>query len=256
MLVPESNPEFTLIATVLATFLLVYAAVGEPLLGRRAFAWLQARRPTNPRALAQFYAVSIGTQWLWTAVIVVILLLSPGLTPAHLGLRPPDSWGPLLAAVIGFCLVLLVVWLLTRDNGSRGGESRPGETQPAAPGSGGHVLATLAPRSRSERRMAAGLAVTAGVCEELLYRGLFVALGVSMGMPVLVAAAASCVLFAIAHIYQGWWGLVGPGVLGALFMVVYLGTGSLVIPIVLHIVLDLRSLLLTGSGRRHRAPDL
>ncbi|RNL84608.1 CPBP family intramembrane glutamic endopeptidase [Halostreptopolyspora alba] len=256
MLVPQSDPEFTLTATALATLLLVYAAVGEPLLGRHAFAWLQSHRSTNPRALVQFYGMSIGTQWLWTAVIVGILLISPGLTPAHLGLRAPDAWGPLLAAVIGFCLVLLVVWLLTRDNGSRGDESQPGETQPVAPGTGGHVLTALAPRSRSERRMAAGLAVTAGVCEELLYRGLFVALGVSMGLPVLVAAVASCVLFALAHIYQGWWGLVGPGVLGALFMVVYLGTGSLFIPIVLHIVLDLRSLLLTGSGRRHRAPDL
>ncbi|WP_184584034.1 CPBP family intramembrane glutamic endopeptidase [Lipingzhangella halophila] len=253
---PESNPEFSLIATVLAVLLLMYAAIGEPLLGRRAFAWLQARRQTHPRALLRFYAVTIAAQWLWAAAIVVILLTSPGLTPGHLGLRAPDSWGPLLAAVIGFSLALLVVWVLTRDSGGRSGREQHGESHSTAPGAGGQVLATLAPRSRAERRMAAGLAVTAGICEELLYRGLFVALGVAVGLPVWLAAIVSCVLFAVAHIYQGWWGLVGPGLLGALFMVVYLGTGSLVIPIVLHALLDLRSLLLTGSGRRHRAPEL
>ncbi len=255
MLTPESNPEFSMIATIIATLLLVYAAIGEPLLGRRAFAWLRARRRTNPRALAQFYGVTIGVQWVWAALIVVILVMSPGLTPAHLGLRAPDAWGPLLAAVIGFVLASLIVWLLTRDKGEDSGGYQPGPAS-AAPEPGEHVLATLAPRSRAERRMAAGLAVTAGICEELLYRGLFVALGVSLGMPVVLAAVVSCVLFALAHIYQGWWGLVGPGLLGALFMVVYLGTASLIIPMALHVVLDLRSLLLTGSGRRHRAPDL
>ncbi|MFD0775522.1 type II CAAX prenyl endopeptidase Rce1 family protein, partial [Streptomonospora algeriensis] len=107
-----------------------------------------------------------------------------------------------------------------------------------------------------ERVAAAVLAVTAGVGEELLYRGLLVAFGVALGLPVWAAAAAACLLFALAHLYQGWWGVVGPGLLGALFMVVYLGTGSLLIPIAAHVVLELRSLLLTGSGRRHRARAL
>ncbi|WP_052745932.1 CPBP family intramembrane glutamic endopeptidase [Allosalinactinospora lopnorensis] len=250
----ESSPEFSLIAMVLAVLLLVYAAAGEPLLGRRAFAWLEARRHTDPTALVRFYGLTIGVQWLWAAIVVAILLTSPGLALEDVGLRAPEEWGPLLAALIGFCLALLVVWLLTRDRGSKRKGGRAGE--PPLPNPGGHALITLAPRSRTERRLAAGLAVTAGVCEELLYRGLFVALGVAVGMPVWVAAVLSCVLFAFAHIYQGWWGLVGPGLLGALLTVLYLGTASLLVPIVLHVALDLRALLSTGTGRRRRAPDL
>ncbi|GAA3763670.1 membrane protease YdiL (CAAX protease family) [Spinactinospora alkalitolerans] len=246
----ESLPQFSFAATVLGIVLLAYAAVGEPLLGRRAFAWLERRRHSDPRALSRFYALTIGVQWAWTAVIVVILVLSPGLDPGHLGLRPPDAWLPLLGAVAGFAVAALAVWLLTRG---RGGPRRGSEPKVTP---GGHVITTLAPRSRTERRLGAGLAVTAGVCEELLYRGLLVAFGVSLGLPVWAAAVLSCLLFALAHLYQGWWGLVGPGVLGALLMVLYLGTGSLLVPIVLHIALDMRALLLTGTGRRHRNSEL
>ncbi len=256
----ENIPQFSPVATILGIALLLYAAIGEPLLGRRFFTRLERRRGTDPMALVTFYRVAIGTQWGWTAVIAAILVLSPGLTAAHLGLRAPQAWGPLLAAVIGFCLALLVVWVLTRDRQGKsdgpGAGRKQGPVLPPASDPGGHVLAVLAPRSRRERRTAGVLAATAGICEELLYRGLFVALGVSLGLPVWVAAVVSCLLFAFAHLYQGWWGLVGPGLLGALFMVVYLGTGSLLIPIVLHMALDMRSLLFTGGGRRHRARAL
>ncbi|WP_067963963.1 CPBP family intramembrane glutamic endopeptidase [Nocardiopsis trehalosi] len=249
----ESIPQFSTPALVLALALLAYAAVGEPLLGRRAFARLERTRDSDPRALLRFYRLSIGIAWAWTAVVVAAVLLAPGLTAAHLGLRAPVAWGPFAGAVIGFVLALLVVWLLTRD---RGRGRRPGPEPAPVPEPAAHVLTVLAPRSRAERRAAGLLAVTAGVCEEVLYRGLFVALGVALGLPVWAAAVLSCVLFALAHVYQGWWGLVGPGLVGALFMVVYLGTGSLFVPIVLHILLDGRSLLLTGRGRRHRATSV
>ncbi|MFC3995006.1 CPBP family intramembrane glutamic endopeptidase [Nocardiopsis sediminis] len=248
----ESIPQFSLVATILGIVLLLYAAIGEPLIGRSAFKRLERDRDTDPRALKRFYRLAICIQWGWTAVILVILVLSPALSVGDLGLRAPHAWGPLFAAVIGFAVALLIVWLITRDRSAGAGRGRSRPVLPPGPEPGGDVLEVLAPHTRAERRMAAGLGITAGICEELLYRGLFVALGVSLGLPVWLVAVVSCILFAVAHVYQGWWGLVGPGLLGALFMVVYLGTGSIFIPIVLHMALDLRSLLLTGRGRRHR----
>ncbi|QBI52808.1 CPBP family intramembrane glutamic endopeptidase [Streptomonospora litoralis] len=252
MLWTESIPQFGVVAGALAFLLVGYAAAGEPLLGWRAFARLRRRRDSDPGALARFYRLAMGVHLAWVAAVVVILLVAPGVTPAHVGLRAPVNWGPLLAAVLGFCLALLIVWLITRGRNRSGSGAAPLPSVPD-PGEG---LSVLAPRNRRERRLAGALAVTAGVSEELLYRGLLVAFGVALGLPVWAAAVAACVLFALAHLYQGWWGLVGPGLLGALFMVVYLGTGSLLFPIVLHVVLELRSLLLTGSGRRHRARAL
>ncbi|MUL40019.1 CPBP family intramembrane metalloprotease [Streptomonospora sp. PA3] len=234
-----------------------YAAVGEPLLGWRAFARLRRRRDSDPRALVRFYRLAIGIHLGWAAAVALIVLLAPGVTAAHVGLRAPVAWTPLLAAVLGFGLALLIFWLITRNRPKSGGTGAGTGTAPLPPiPDPGQALTVLAPRNSRERRAAAALAVTAGVGEELLYRGLLVAFGASLGLPVWAAAAGACVLFALAHVYQGWWGLVGPGLLGALFMVVYLGTGSLLVPIAAHVALELRSLLLTGSGRRHRARAL
>lgn len=243
----ESIPQFSLAGTILGVVLLVYAAAGEPLLGRFAYRRVSASRERDPRALVRFYGLTLGIQWAWAAAIAAAVLLSSGVSWGDLGLRAPSAWGPLIAAGLGFALALAVIWVLSRA--SRSGRPGPALAPSAEPG--GDVIAGLAPQTRGERRMAAALAVTAGVCEELLYRGLLTVLGVSFGLPVWAAAVLSCVLFALAHLYQGWWGLVGPGVLGALLMVLYLGTGSLLFPILLHIAVEARSLLFTGRGRRH-----
>lgn len=250
----ESVPQFGLVAGALAFLLVAYAAAGEPLLGWRAFARLRRTRESDPGALLRFYRLAIGVHLGWVVVIALIVLLAPGVEPAHLGLRAPVAWLPLLAAVVGFAVALLILRLITRERATPGA---PAGNMPLPPiADPGQALTVLAPRGSRERLTAAALAVTAGVSEELLYRGLLVAFGVALGLPVWAAAAAACLLFALAHLYQGWWGLVGPGLLGALFMVVYLGTGSLLIPIAAHVILELRSLLLTGSGRRHRARAL
>ncbi|TQN32722.1 CAAX prenyl protease-like protein [Haloactinospora alba] len=252
----ESIPQFSSLATILGAALLVYAAVGEPLLGRWAFNWLGSRRDSQSGALAGFYWGTIGLHLVWVALIAVLLVFSPELSVGHVGVRLPSAWGPLAAAALGFALALVTMWLLTRTLSGRGKKAGRGSLFTSGTEPAGSTLEVLAPRSRYERWLAAGVAVTAGVGEELLYRGLFLAFGVSLGVPLWAAAIVSCLLYAGAHIYQGWWGLVGPGLLGALFTVLYLGTGSLLVPVVLHIGLELRSLLLTGTGRRHRAASV
>jgi membrane protease YdiL (CAAX protease family) len=61
---------------------------------------------------------------------------------------------------------------------------------------------------------------------------------------VLVAAAG----FGLAHAYQGVAGVLTTGVLGGVLAAVYLQTGSLLLPVVLHVVIDLRFLLVPSSA--------
>src|SRR6185436_12608662 len=63
-------------------------------------------------------------------------------------------------------------------------------------------LEVMLPHTSDEFRRFAWLAVTAGVCEELLYRGFMIAY-LSNWMDVLPAAAVSSVIFSIGHSYQG-----------------------------------------------------
>lgn len=95
-----------------------------------------------------------------------------------------------------------------------------------------------------------GLALTAGICEELVYRGalLHIVERVLPGTSLVLAAAIAVGLFGIAHAYQGVKGVVGTTVLGAVFMAVFLGSGRLLPAMVLHALVDLKLVFM-------RAPD-
>ena len=59
-----------------------------------------------------------------------------------------------------------------------------------------------------------------------------------MGGVALILAAA--VMFGLAHAYQGITGMVATGLAGAVFCVLYVRTGSLTAPILLHMLVDVR----------------
>ena len=92
-----------------------------------------------------------------------------------------------------------------------------------------------------------GLSLTAGVCEEVLYRGYLMWYSM-MWLPKEAAVLASAVVFGAAHFYLGWGvGVLRATVVGAVFGAAYLLTGTLWVPIALHAIVDITSGL-TGSA--------
>jgi len=105
-------------------------------------------------------------------------------------------------------------------------------------------IGALLPRNRSELVLGALLSVNAGVVEELLFRLAVPALILGATGSTAAAAIGSVLLFGALHFYQGWPGIVGATVIGALLMVLYLASGSILLAIVAHALIDLRSLVL------------
>ena len=87
--------------------------------------------------------------------------------------------------------------------------------------------------------------------EELLFRGfLFWYLGFFFPQLSLIQLVVlSSVLFGFCHIYQGVLGIVATGVLGAVLMWMYVSTESLVLPMAIHALIDLRILAIFTPGR-------
>ncbi|MDQ1598212.1 MAG: protease family protein [Microbacteriaceae bacterium] len=105
-------------------------------------------------------------------------------------------------------------------------------------------IGALLPRNRQELAYGAALSINAGVVEELLFRLAVPALIFGALGNAVVAVASSVLLFALLHVYQGWPGMIGALVVGALLMSLYLATGNILVPIVTHALVDLRSLVL------------
>jgi hypothetical protein len=84
------------------------------------------------------------------------------------------------------------------------------------------------------------LSVTAGICEELIFRGYLYNL-IYMYSGNIGAILLSSLVFGYWHIYLGWQEVVRTSVMGALLCGVYIFTGNIIIPIVIHIFIDVYS---------------
>ena len=98
------------------------------------------------------------------------------------------------------------------------------------------------PHTRGEKRWFDVVSVTAGITEELIYRGfLFAYLAAWLsGAPAVIIVVAGLV-FGLGHLYQGVSGITKAGLMGVVFGVLYWMTGSLWASMLLHIVIDLTS---------------
>lgn len=99
------------------------------------------------------------------------------------------------------------------------------------------VIAIL-PRTRRERNSFFLLSFSAGVCEEILYRG-FVFAYLSGFMDTVAVVVISSILFGMAHTYQGVKGVPQTGLVGLALAILYLLTGSLWASMVLHAAIDM-----------------
>ena len=119
------------------------------------------------------------------------------------------------------------------------------------------MAVAILPATPIERWWFAVLSIGAGVSEELLFRG-FLLYYLARYLPdlnvwpqILIASA----VFGLAHLFQGWRGILATGALGAIFGLLYAVTGSLFVPVVIHAAIDLR-ILIVATPQRMRALGL
>jgi membrane protease YdiL (CAAX protease family) len=236
-------------AALAAVIVAGYLVVGEPVVGHVLHRRFESRLRREAGARRSFYLRLLVLEWGLALLTLLVWAAAPDVDAGAVGLRWPTSWpGPVVTALtVGLLLFVALSTSALRGGvlleAARDDRRRPGDGRHAEP----PAQATLAllPRTPSERRLFTLVGITAGVCEEWLYRGFFLAVvaalaGGATGWVLVVVAA---VAFGAAHAYQGIGGIVLTGVLGGVLAALYLSTGSLVLPVLLHAVIDLRFLL-------------
>lgn len=192
-----------------------------------------------PRVKLSVYRHAMVTQWALTLGLAALWLAlgRPWLT---LGLVPRWTWG-LGGVLVGLGIAVLVML-------------RQGRVSPEDDA----VLDRLRERMRHLERMLPAtprelrwfyaLSATAGVCEEILYRGFmiwYLSAWLALVLPgqhlFLAAAALSSVVFGAGHAYQGWRGIALTALVGGFLAAVYWITRSLFAGILIHALLDAHS---------------
>jgi membrane protease YdiL (CAAX protease family) len=116
-------------------------------------------------------------------------------------------------------------------------------------------FAALLPTTTRERLVWVAVAISAGICEEVVFRGwLLAALHGQLGMQGAWLIGTAAVIFGLAHAYQQITGVVATGLFGVLACLLYIGTGSLLAPIILHVIVDLRAALVPSLRAHQEAP--
>lgn len=194
-----------------------------------------------------------GALLMWVASgLVLCLWWATGVHWSDVGFGLPDGWrlwGPLAAGAAFVALQATSAIKIARL-------IAPSPQLRAQLG----PLAVMGPHSASELPGFFGASLTAGFCEELLFRGFLLWLF----QPVVglwLAALLSALLFGAAHAYQGWSGVIRTGLLGLVFTAIVLLTGSLWPAIVLHAAVDAMGgvvawLILRGPSPALRAAEV
>lgn len=236
-------------ATLASLVLVAWLLLGEPLLGRWSHRRLLAALDAGqPGVRLRFYRSWTSMAWALAAVTALVVLAN-GWSPAEVGLRWPQATGSVSVGFLGGMAGALIAGAVVGVGLSRRKRKSPVATVPRVVG-GDKVLRML-PHGRAERWGFAALAVTAGVTEEWIWRG-FAATALHAAwpqLPMLPTVAVLALAFGWAHFYQGPGGMLATAVLGGLFAWLYLSSGSLLLPMLLHVLIDLRALLVpVGTG--------
>lgn len=106
-------------------------------------------------------------------------------------------------------------------------------------------LSYIIPVNIYEYRHYIFLAVAAGICEEIVFRGFLIRYLEVLLAPIPYSAVLAILLpgiaFSISHIYQGWWSVVKIFVIAVLFGCIFHLSGSLLWIVIIHILVDLIS---------------
>ena len=236
--------------TAFLSFMIIYIAV---------FVTIVFRRVSKGQGLSVTEKFKCGTYchlisglWGGTAIVLIMSFLA-GLSLQDIGLRPMTfNFGFWFTAITlslaGMLFIFSLYQIISLSVSAKHKEAAEKEY-------GSHpVLSTILPRSKKEKRLWSLLSLSAGVCEEIIFRGflLYLLYAIFPDIPLFLVILTTSTIFGLSHFYQRLQGVIGTALFGVFFMCLFLVTDSLILPIFLHFFYDF-SIRFTLSEEKSKA---
>lgn len=187
--------------------------------------WSARRLRVSDTSTRAIYVSALVYQWLLGLLTYAVLLLD-GEGPGDIGFLPIP---PVMGAVIALAILVLGTGVIAGSEGLKGRWGEP----PSA------LRAKLIPRTGSDVLLFALLSLSAGICEEFIFRGYLVSRLSRLSGSMQAAAIVSALLFGLGHANYGWTGIVRAALLGWVLTVPLFLAGSLFPSVVAHAAIDL-----------------
>ena len=211
--------------------LMLLLFVAQPIQGALESRYYLARaKAGEPLERTRFYRQTTAVEWLF------LLLLIAAWFDAG---RPIEDLGFVISGGAGFwagvifCIAvsayLLYSWRTVKT-------ANAAEKMRYAESLG--ELVHFLPQTKRELHNFYLVSVTAGIVEEIVYRG-FVLWYFSQYMPLWGAVVASSVAFGLGHSYQGARGALRISAIGLALGTLYVVSGSIWLPIIAHVLADI-----------------
>lgn len=109
----------------------------------------------------------------------------------------------------------------------------------------------IMPVTAMEQTLFVAVAISVGICEEIIFRSFLTEYFVSglFVWPIMLSVVVSALIFGYGHFHQGLNGMINATVFAYVMSLLFMMTGSLLLPIFIHIVYDLRILILAKANR-------
>ncbi len=201
--------------------------------------------PIPTRTKLRLYATIIVMEWALVAVTVAIARRH-GIGLRDLGQTAGDPRTSLLVTLAGLLGLLALTGFNIRQIRRASREELEATVRRAR---------KFVPMGAVQVAGFALVAATAGICEEILYRGWLVRFLGALGGSAWVGVIAAAVLFGIGHAYQGRQGIIATGLLGIFFGAMFVLVRSLVPGQVIHGAIDLVNGILAGRVVSRLGPE-
>jgi len=202
----------------------------------------------DEKARVGYYAIVTFGQWIPVAALFVVMAFSDitfadiGFTLPSFHLNPAITAITLTAAVLwtAYIFYRIIAFIISAKHRQRCNDLLAKKSS----GNDYYDLVCyklMTPRTKKEKRWWALLSLSAGICEEIIFRGAFVFLVASIfpNISIYLVFIILVGLFGLFHFYQGVKGFILTTLAGAFLTLLYIASGTLIFVVVLHFLIDI-----------------